>query len=122
MKADNKVLACVDRSHFADTIAGYAVWAAQRLESPLEFLHVIDRHPEIGSGEDHSGAIGIDAQAHVLTEISNRDAERTRAVREQSIDPLVMGAYTHSPWRSLFFGSKTSDLLRSARIPTLLLR
>jgi nucleotide-binding universal stress UspA family protein len=33
-----------------------------------------------------------------------------------------MGAYAHSPLRSLLFGSKTSDLLRAAKIPTLLLR
>jgi nucleotide-binding universal stress UspA family protein len=33
-----------------------------------------------------------------------------------------MGAYSHSPLRSLLFGSKTSDLLRSSKIPTLLLR
>jgi nucleotide-binding universal stress UspA family protein len=45
-----------------------------------------------------------------------------RAVREQGIDVLVMGAYGHSALRSLVFGSKTSDLLRSATIPTLLLR
>jgi nucleotide-binding universal stress UspA family protein len=35
---------------------------------------------------------------------------------------LLMGAYGHSPLRSLLFGSKTSDLLRSAKVPTLLLR
>lgn len=52
------------------------------------------------------------------------DAESViaKAVREQDIDLLVMGAYTHSPLRSLFLGSKTSDLLRSARVPALLLR
>ena len=43
-------------------------------------------------------------------------------VREHEIDMLIMGAYSHSPLRSLLFGSKTSDLLRSAKIPTLLLR
>ena len=52
------------------------------------------------------------------------DAESViaRAVREQDIDMLIMGAYSHSPLRSLLFGSKTSDLLRSAKVPTLLLR
>jgi len=52
------------------------------------------------------------------------DAESVVAttVREQSIDLLIMGAYSHSPLRSLLFGSKTTDLLRSATIPTLLLR
>jgi nucleotide-binding universal stress UspA family protein len=52
------------------------------------------------------------------------DAERViaKAVHEQGIDMLIMGAYSHSPLRSLLFGSKTSDLLRSAKVPTLLLR
>jgi nucleotide-binding universal stress UspA family protein len=43
-------------------------------------------------------------------------------VRERRIDLLIMGAYSHSPLRTLLFGSKTSDLLRSSTIPTLLLR
>ena len=52
------------------------------------------------------------------------DAETViaREVKAQSIDILLMGAYSHSPLRSLFMGSKTTDLLRSATIPTLLLR
>lgn len=82
MKTDNKVLACVDRSHFADYVADCAAWAARRMEAPLEFLHVIDRHPEIGSGEDHSGAIGFDAQQTLLTELSDKDATRSRDARE----------------------------------------
>lgn len=83
MKTDNKVLACVDQSHFADTVADYAAWAARRMEAPLEFLHVIDRHPEIGSGDDHSGAIGFDAQEVLLTTLSDKDAARSRDMREQ---------------------------------------
>ena len=53
-----------------------------------------------------------------------RDAESiiAQTVREQNIDLLIMGAYAHSPLRSFLFGSKTSDLLRAATIPTLLLR
>lgn len=52
------------------------------------------------------------------------DPERViaEAVVAQSIDLLVMGAYSHSPLRSLIFGSKTTDLLRALRVPTLLLR
>jgi len=44
------------------------------------------------------------------------------AVKSQKFDLLVMGAYSHSPWRRLFVGSKTTDLLRSAAVTTLLLR
>ena len=45
-----------------------------------------------------------------------------RSVQKLGIDMLVMGAYSHSYLRSFIFGSKTSDLLRSAAIPTLLMR
>ncbi|WP_281982776.1 universal stress protein [Azonexus hydrophilus] len=83
MKNENKVLACVDQSHFADYVADYAAWAARRMDAPLEFLHVIDRHPELGSSEDHSGAIGIDAQENLLTKLSADDEARTKHAREQ---------------------------------------
>lgn len=83
MNNENKVLACVDQSHFADYVADYAAWAARRMDAPLEFLHVIDRHPELGSGEDHSGAIGIDAQENLLTKLSTEDEARTKHAREQ---------------------------------------
>lgn len=83
MNDENKVLACVDQSHFADYVADYAAWAARRLDAPLEFLYVLDRHPERGSGEDHSGAIGIDAQESLLTQLTEEDEARSRAARDQ---------------------------------------
>jgi len=43
-------------------------------------------------------------------------------VQEKAIDMLLMGAFGHSPLRSLLLGSKTTELLRSSHIPTLLLR
>ncbi|NMG50048.1 universal stress protein [Azoarcus communis] len=82
-KQDRKVLACVDQSRFADTVADYAAWAARRMDAPLELLHVIDRHPEQGSGEDHSGAIGVNAQEHLLSTLSDKDAALARSQREQ---------------------------------------
>lgn len=82
-KQDRKVLACVDQSHYADTVADYAAWAARRMDAPLELLHVIDRHLEQGSGEDHSGAIGFNAQEHLLSTLSDKDAAVARAKREQ---------------------------------------
>lgn len=79
----DKVMACVDQSHFSEHVADYAAWAARRLAAPLEFLHVIDHHPEIGSGEDHSGTIGVDAQEKLLSRLSSEDERRTKAAREQ---------------------------------------
>lgn len=82
MQEDKKVLACVDRSRFADTVADHAAWAARRLGAPLEFLHVIDRHPPLGPGQDHSGTIGVDAQEALLRRLSEEDEARSRAARE----------------------------------------
>lgn len=79
---DNKVLACVDQSPFAATVADYAAWAARRMAAPLEFLHVIDRHPALGKEQDHSGAIGLGAQEALLKQLSSDDEQRSRAARE----------------------------------------
>jgi nucleotide-binding universal stress UspA family protein len=79
---DNKVLACVDQSDFATSVADHAAWAARRLGAPLEFLHVIDRHPALGHAQDHSGAIGLGAQETLLDQLSSDDEQRSRAARE----------------------------------------
>lgn len=83
MNSENKVLACVDQSRFADHVADYAAWAALRLSAPLELLHVLERHPETASSSDHSGTIGIDAQQQLLSTLSDEDESRSRAAREQ---------------------------------------
>lgn len=83
MEREEKVLACVDRSHFAEYVTDYAAWAALRMESPLELLHVIDRHPGVASRKDHSGAIGIDAREQLLSALSDEDESRSRVAREE---------------------------------------
>ncbi len=81
---DNKVLACVDLSPYAEHVADYAAWAAARMAAPLEFLHVIDRHPQLQGEQDHSGAIGANAEENLLKNLSEQDAARTGAEREQA--------------------------------------
>lgn len=46
----------------------------------------------------------------------------TRELSTQGFDLLVIGAYSHSPLRSLFMGSKTTNVLNASSVPTLLLR
>lgn len=65
-------------------------------------------------------ASGIDTVAAQVA--GDPETALARYIEEQRIDMLVMGAYTHSPLRSLFMGSRTSGLLRAAKVPTLLLR
>ena len=63
---------------------------------------------------------GLQVETHLL--IGDFESLMAKSIQTLGIDLLVMGAYTHSPWRSLFMGSHTTDLLRAARVPTLLLR
>jgi nucleotide-binding universal stress UspA family protein len=83
MKNDNKVLACVDQSRYADYVLDYAAWAAKRMAAPLELLHCLVRHPEVGGGDDLSGAIGFDAQENLLSTLSGQDEIRSKSAREQ---------------------------------------
>jgi nucleotide-binding universal stress UspA family protein len=82
MNNDKKVLACVDQSRYAESVADHATWAARRMQAPMELLHVIDRHPRLEAVQDHSGAIGLDAQENLLKQLSDEDETRTRTARE----------------------------------------
>jgi nucleotide-binding universal stress UspA family protein len=83
MQYEQCVLACVDQSHFADTVADTASWAAKRMDAPLKLLHILDREARVVSGSDHSGAIGVNAQQTLLTELSEEDEARSKAAREE---------------------------------------
>lgn len=43
-------------------------------------------------------------------------------VDEQGFDMLVMGAYGHSRIRSLIIGSTTTEMIRSCKVPVMLIR
>lgn len=65
-------------------------------------------------------ASGIETSCYQV--VGDPESAIAKAIEQQNIDMLIMGAYTHSPVRSLFLGSKTTELLRAAKVPTLLLR
>lgn len=105
MENDKKILACVDRSRYADYVADYAAWAAGRVAAPLELLHVLDRHLERGPGDDVSGAIGIDAQGNLLGKLAADKAARIARAREHGrMFLLGLGA------RALSAGGGSVDL------------
>ena len=83
MNFPKKVLACVDQSPYADFVADYSAWAAEKFSLPLELLHIIDRHQETATSDDRSGAIGFDAQENLLHRLAEEEGERTRETRER---------------------------------------
>ena len=74
----DKVLACVDGSMYAQSVCDHAIWAARRIAAPLEFLHVLDRHPETASRRDLTGSIGLDSQDRLLAELAELDQRRSK--------------------------------------------
>lgn len=71
--ADGRVLAAIDASTYATSVADLAAWAASRVGAPLELLHTLGRRAA-ASSTDLSGAIALGAQEDLLTELADLDA------------------------------------------------
>jgi nucleotide-binding universal stress UspA family protein len=65
-------------------------------------------------------AAGIEAEASVLS--GQPEAALAKLVEEAGFDMLVMGAYGHSRIRSLIIGSTTTAMIRSCKVPVVLVR
>jgi nucleotide-binding universal stress UspA family protein len=85
----NKILACIDTRGNTDAVIDWAAWAAVRLQVPLEFLHVLERHPEVAAVTDFSGAIGVDSQESLLHELSAQDERQSVAMRHAGRELLA---------------------------------
>lgn len=78
----NKVYACIDGLVSTAAVIDCAAWSAQRLNAPLEFLHVLEHQPDRAALSDYSGAIGLGAQEALLLELSELDARRSKLVQD----------------------------------------
>jgi nucleotide-binding universal stress UspA family protein len=88
----NKVVACLDGSVYAQSVCDYAIWAAQRLGAPLEFLHVLERHPETAESSDLSGNIGFGSQHQLLSELAALDEKRSKLAQQRGREMLEHAA------------------------------
>jgi len=78
-----QVIACVDGPARAQGICDYAIWAARRLDTDLEFLHVLERQSEHAPLSDLSGSLWLGAQEALLRELSELDERRAALAGEQ---------------------------------------
>ncbi len=74
---DGRVLAAIDPSAYAASVAGHAAWAAKRLDAALELLHVIARDPGIAP-PDLSGNLAMNATQALLGELAALDEQRAK--------------------------------------------
>lgn len=78
----NKVYACIDGLSNTPAAIDCAIWSARQLSAPLEFLNVLERHPERADLVDYSGAIGLGAQDLLLTQLSELDEQRSKLAQQ----------------------------------------
>ena len=78
----NKGYACIDGLVSTAAVIDCAAWSAQRLNAPLEFLHVLEHQPDRAALSDYSGAIGLGAQEALLLELSELDARRSKLAQD----------------------------------------
>ncbi len=111
------ILACIDASSYAASVCDLAAWAARKLEKPVELLHVVQRRDAVAERHDLSGAIGLGVKSTLMEELTQfEEAEASPGAI------LMMGAYGHSPLRTLIVGSTTTAMIRTVRVPVLLMR
>ena len=83
------VIACIDGASYTKSVCDHAIWAAKRLGTPLEFLHVLIRENDVQV--DASGSIGLGAHAALLQELADLDERRSAVAREHG-SQLLDGA------------------------------
>jgi nucleotide-binding universal stress UspA family protein len=77
------VMAAIDLSVYTESTSHYAAWAASRLQAPLEYVHVLDRHPEAAHHIDLSGNLALDERPKLLDELATLDETRSRLGQER---------------------------------------
>ena len=80
INSDGRVLAAIDPSNYAPSVAGLAAWAAARLDAGLELLHVIGRDPGLAP-PDLSGNLAMDATQALLGELASLDEQRAKVAQ-----------------------------------------
>jgi nucleotide-binding universal stress UspA family protein len=79
-----KIIACTDGSRYAPSVYAHAAWAAARLGTGVEVLHVHDQPANPRQRGDLSGAIGFDASEDLLDEMVELEAAKAKVARRRA--------------------------------------
>ncbi len=76
------VVACIDNSNAAAAVCDASAWVSQSVSRPLVLLHVLDKklYP---AKPNLSGNLGLGARTHLLEELADLDAQRSKLALEQ---------------------------------------
>ena len=78
-----KIIACLDGSAHADSVAGLGAWAAVRTGLEVALLHVAAPHSDRAADGDFSGQIGLGAKSELLEELARVDEERGKLEQQK---------------------------------------
>ncbi|MEM9781695.1 MAG: universal stress protein [Pseudomonadota bacterium] len=79
---EHSVLACIDGSIYAQSVADHAAWAAGRLSAGVRLLQVLGRRES--SSSDRSGRIVAGARRQLLEQLSELDHARAKLLQSQA--------------------------------------
>lgn len=72
----SKILACLDASIYAQSVADHAIWAAKRMGAAVELVSTLGKHP--APQTDLAGAMALETQPGVFARSVSRDVEIER--------------------------------------------
>lgn len=73
----NRVVACIDGSHFNTVVCDYACWVSFKVGAPLKLLHSTEQH-SVAKASDFSGSIGLGSRENLLEEFTAIEQERSK--------------------------------------------
>ena len=81
--AADTILACVDGSIYTDSVCACAGWASQRLDAPVDVLHVQAPRSSHTTPTDFSGAIGLGEKSALLEKLTQMDEAQSKLDHEK---------------------------------------
>jgi nucleotide-binding universal stress UspA family protein len=76
-----KILALIDGSTYASSVAGLSAWAAGRLGIPVEIVHMLGRR--IASNFDLSGSLEAEARPELLKQMADLDEQHAKLAQQK---------------------------------------
>ncbi|MEM7131490.1 MAG: universal stress protein [Chloroflexota bacterium] len=85
---NEKILACVDGSIYTDSVCAHTAWASQRLNAPVQVLHLLSPGTDYTRPSDYSGAIGLGVKSALLEKLTQLDEAQGKL--EQQKGKLIL--------------------------------
>lgn len=122
----SQILACIDGSAVSDAVCDAAIWASGRLTAPVQLLHVV---PHVRAQQtDLTGNLKLGANASLLSELAELDAQRNQLSLQQGrllLDAAQQYVQEHSQQackqilRTGYFAEQLQQLEDQARLVVL---